>query len=76
MNPVEIRLQEGSFNITHTRFGTSANMHQLTAEQFDALTTAFDLTGEIATLTTETGRTFRTADIDFGGLRLTTFADA
>ena len=56
------------------------SMHRLTPEQFDAMTAAFEVVEEVKTLTTEpttscAPRTFRTAEIDFGGLTLTIFAD-
>lgn len=66
---------------TSTRRGllTSGSFHRLTPEQFDALVEAFGTLDAIRTLTTD-GRhtmpkTFRTVEIDFGGLRLTLFAD-
>ena len=55
------------------------SLHHLNPEQFDAMTAAFEVTDESQTLMTDptygAPRTFRTAEIDFGGLTLTIFAD-
>jgi len=89
MNRINFDFGFGDLTISQSQHSTnyparmSGAFHRLTAEQFDALTSAFDLTSKygaldstIETLTIEeTGRTFRTADIDFGGLCLTLFAD-
>lgn len=62
---------------TVTQYGS---LHRLTPEQFDSLIEQFEVTGAVRTLemdsdTYETARTFRTAEINFGGLRLSIFAD-
>lgn len=57
------------------------SFHRMTPEQFDALYAAFGGEDEIRTLTVKpdnyirTPRTFRTVDIDFGGLKLSLFSD-
>lgn len=57
---------------------STGSFHRLTPEQFDALTSHFNITYDVQTLTTDgtygPTQTFRTCEIDFGGLRLTLFA--
>lgn len=55
----------------------TADYHHLTGEQFDALVEAFDTarSGQPRTLTTDKGRTFRSATVLFGGVRLSIFTD-
>lgn len=74
-------------SLTHTVTGKMSgytvsqygSLHRLTPEQFDALMEVFEVTDSPRTLTTDgrygPARTFRTAEIDFGGLRLSIFAD-
>lgn len=57
---------------------SSGSFHRLTPEQFDALTNAFQITREARVLNTDgrysAPRSFRTADINIGGLVLTLFS--
>lgn len=53
----------------------TGSFHRLTPKQFDALMEAFPVVRDVAYLTTDGGQNFRTAEIDFGGLTLTIFAD-
>jgi len=83
----EFTLKFGNLTIQQYsgHFGSSdrtwirGSFHRLTPEQFDAMTAAFEVVEEVKTLTTEptygAPSTFRTAEIDFGGLTLTIFAD-
>ena len=88
MSKINFSFDFGGFSISQSQHSdsyparASGAFHRLTPEQFDALTGAFDLTSKydsldpnIETLTTKEGRTFRTTDIDFGGLCVTIFAD-
>lgn len=52
----------------------SASFHKLTPGQFDALLHQFG-GGHVRFLTTESGKDFRTAEINLGGLEVTIFAD-
>ena len=67
--------QSGYTNDTHT----TGSFHRLTPEQFDALLDVFEVTEAVKTLTTDgrygAPKTFRTSEIDFGGLRLSLYAD-
>lgn len=69
----------GDFKVKQYAHGTYGSMHRLTPEQFDALYDAFTGDELPRTLTTD-GRygpptAFRTVDIDFGGLKLSIFAN-
>lgn len=82
-----ISLKFGALSVTHTvtakvagdRISQYGSLHRLTPEQFDALIEQFEVTDNVRTLTTDgrydAPRTFRTAEIDFGGLHLTLFAN-
>jgi hypothetical protein len=65
--------------LTGDRTWVTGRLHRLTSEQFDALTAAFEVVEDTKTLTTDTkygaAHTFRTAEIDFGGLTLSLYAD-
>lgn len=67
--------QSISPTISGQRIRSSGTFHRLSPEQFDALADSFSIGDEIRTLTTDSGRTFRTASIDFGGMALTIFSD-
>lgn len=58
---------------------TTGAFHRLTPEQFDALLDVFEVVDGAKTLTTDgrygAPKTFRTAEIDFGGLTLSLYAD-
>ena len=86
MTKINFDFDFGGLTISQSQYGSKTRMtgamHRLTPEQFDALTSAFGLTSkyssidpEIQTLTVEGGRSFRTADINMGGLIVSLFAD-
>lgn len=70
----------GDFSIQQYSTHTHGSLHRMTPERFDALVAAFDH-DEVRTLTVKPDnysrieRSFRTTDIDFGGLKLSIFAD-
>ena len=65
-------------DVASDRTWIRGSFHRLNPEQFDAMTAAFEVVEEVKTLTIEPTygalSTFRTAEIDFGGLTLTIFA--
>lgn len=70
-----ITLDFDNFHITHgtmrsdpKKVHSTARLHNLTSEQFDALCSAFDLVTSPRSLQLDNGEAFRTADIDMGGL--------
>ncbi len=71
----------GDFSIQQYSTHTHGSLHRLSPEKFDALYVAFGGDDEVRTLTTDNNkygpaRTFRTVDVEFGGLKLSIFADA
>lgn len=73
-------IEFGDFRIQQFTTHTHGSLHRLTPAQFDALCEQFG-GDDIRTLTTKPDNysrkeiTFRTAEIDMGGLKLSIFAD-
>jgi len=76
---ITLSVKSGDFTVRHGSTGTTANLHNLTQAQFDALVDAFGTTDPDSyrtnILRTDAGKRFRSCQISLGGLPLSLFAD-